>query len=408
VQNIVLVQDPSGEFNLNLPGNVAERQPDELPVILGYEDFPDDISVGAALSDMFGANQLKAYEVTDGSDSLAVAQEFENLNDVDGLVASPLMLLTLTGHWSMSPADLPNPPTRDGYVPSDPFDAQTTVAVVDTGYTEGGDTIQWLDDRVEGVDPNGFDAERPDLGPDVAGHGKFVASLVAQEANVAVRVARLGAFNPSLVPPNLQNVFTTDELQLYIAITRLRQLNIPYSALNLSLGAYACEGLGDPIIDNSGLAIRAAVDLWTNAFQETNAPIVAAAGNHDPNDASALPPFLPAAYDTGPNDMIISVTSVDMNGNPSAFSNPGVCGALGERLIGVGADNDWVYWSGSSFATALLSAKAVLTAGDPPCPFSVPSDVLFEQPTTSPPSTTGSSTATSTTRPPTAPTTTAG
>jgi Subtilase family len=420
VPTVVLVKNPS-DADLALPEGVDERQPDELPGILGYEeDFPADINVGAALTDMFEAGQMTAYEVTGGFDSLDRALEFESLNaDIPDLVASPLLLLTLTGHWSMSPADEPTATGDPGSAPSEPFLSQATVAVVDTGYKEDGDTMQWLSDRVDGVNST-FDEEQspPTIPGNVAGHGKFVSSVIVQEApNAAVRVARLGAFDPSLVPPNLQNVFTTDELQLYIAIRRLLQLQIPYSALNLSLGAYACENLGDPVVDNSGLAIREAVDLWTDT-SEGAAPIFAAAGNHDPNDSSPLPPFLPAAYDTGPNDSIYSVMSLDGAGNRSDFSNDALCGAWGEDVVGVGGDpagdtgpgDDWVRWSGSSFATALLTARAIVDA-EPSCgPFTTPDNVVTLPPASAPPTTPGptapESTATTTTRPPTSPTTT--
>ena len=418
VPNVVLVENPNGE-PLNLRGNLEAREPGELTDLLGYEDFPDEFDVDAALGELLEGNQITAYEVTDGSDSLDNALQIELENpDVAGLVAAPLLLLTLTGHWTLAPADLPTAASQDGNEPPQPFDSQATVAVVDTGYTDGDEEFQWLDDRVDGVD-SAFDAERVNITPNVAGHGKFVASVITQEApNVAVRVARLAEIEPAVAPPNEPTVFTTDELQLYIAIRRLLQLDIGYSALNLSLGSYACEGLGDPV-DNSGLAIRKAVELWSSALPE--APIFAAAGNHDPSDSAPLPPFLPAAYDSGPNDSINAVMSIDMAGNTSVFSNGADLGALGERLIGVGlssgsvdADDDgWIYWSGSSFATALLTARAVRDGGvSAGTLLTAPDYVLAETPTstsTTPSNTAGSSTpgtAATTTRPPTSPTTT--
>ena len=296
---------------------------------------------------------------------------------------------------------------------------------MDTGYTTANGeipTTEWLDARVQGVDES-FDAELANI--EHAGHGKFVASIITQEdPNVEVRVARLGAIDLSVVPDDLENNFTTDELQLYIAIKRLLQLDleIPYSALNLSLGAYACEELGnddagDPVVANSGLAIREAVQLWFSNFGDAPPPLLAAAGNHEPNDSSPLPPFLPAAYATDPNGPIYAVESVNAAGNTSGFSNPGpldpsganvAVGGLGERLIGIGVNNDWVYWSGTSFATALMTAQAVLNGGVPPSTYPVPDSVEAEPPPTSttPPTTIGSNTVTTTTRPPTPVTTT--
>ena len=125
-------------------------------------------------------------------------------------------------------------------------------------------------------------------------------------------------------------------------------------------------------------------------------------------------PFLPAAYDTGSSDSIHPVMSIDAAGTQSDFSNSADIGALGERLIGVGPNDEWVYWSGSSFATAFLTARSVLDGSIPPgTRFTTPDHVLTE-PTTPPPtttpntsvSTTPGSAVTTTTRPPTSSTTT--
>ena len=401
-----------------LPPDVDPLDPNDVPEFLGLE-FPPDIVPGEALATMFAENAITAYEVTDPAiDSLQVASEIESDNStVAGLVATPLLLLTLTGHWGMSPADDPEPATEVGNIPSASIDE--TVAVVDTGYTDAGDEFQWLNDRVDPVDTSvlDFDAEPTQLPlpTRVAGHGRFVSSIIVQEApNVAVRVARLDAIDLSVVPINLAPpVFTTDELQLYIAVQRLLNLDVVYSALNLSLGSYACEELGLPAVDNSGLAIRGAIDLWINhAWDGPVPPIVAAAGNHVEGETSPLPPFMPAVYDTGANDSIYPVMSVDDAGHTSAFSNRAPIGALGERLIGVGPDVPaWTYWSGSSFATALSTARTVLEGTIPPGTlFTTPDNVRAEPPTTSAPTTapsnTTGSTATTTTRPPGVATTT--
>jgi hypothetical protein len=311
----------------------------------------------------------------------------------------------------MSPADAPTPTNDPGTAPSGARDATGTVAVIDTGYSEVGESMQWLADRVEGVHSTFDQEDAATIPANIAGHGLFVSSVIVQEApNTEVRVARLGRYDASLVPPGFENVFTTDELQLYIAISRLLRVpNMTYSALNLSFGSYACDNLGGAPEDNSGLAIREAVDLWTS--RQGEAPIVAAAGNHQRTNREPLPPFLPAAYDTGPNDLIYSVMSTDELGNVSDFSNSGMCGAWGERLIGVGATDSWVYWSGSSFATALLTAKGMLNGGTPPCEGSSSPDIVATAPAaTAPPTTTGSTgsgtDSTTTTRPPTSQTTT--
>jgi hypothetical protein len=427
VTNVVLVKNNTPDVEPVIPSDLAVEvlDPNGLPGFLGWA-LPPDIDAGEALATMFRERSITAYQIQDDTDSLDAAAEIEKVNDGGAeIIATPLLLLTLTGHWTLSPWGPPQVATTPGTVPTGSVDDSQTVAVVDTGYTASAQ-FDWLNQRVAGVDAT-FDADPGDPSGSVdviAGHGKFVSSIIAQEANVAVRVARLGATSNAAVPTGLQNAYTADELLLYIAIQRLlnlgNKLGFSYSALNLSLGAYACEELkddelGDPsVVDNSGLAIRAAVDLWNNAFGDSNPPILAAAGNHQPGYASALPPFLPAAYATNPSDHVVSVMSIDGNGNPSDFSNPGTCGARGE-LLGVGANDNWVYWRGSSFATALLTAKTVLGvgAGASACSFTTTNHVSIAPPTTTtttPPNTTTSSTpgstATTTTRAPTSPTTT--
>ena len=414
VMNLIVAQNPTG-VDLDVPDSVLERRPDELPGILGYGEFPVEDDVGAAvegnvggiLSELFESHQWQAYEVIDADedgvidgDSLEIAGVIEQTNqNVEGLVAAPLLLLTMTGHWGMSPAGNPITTTDVGVTPGSLDSTAKTVAVVDTGYTKGGPS--WLDDRVDGVD-TAFDAEPAGLEPRYAGHGRFVSSVITQEApNVKVRVARLAEIDPAVVPTLVPspNPFTADELQLYIAINRLLKLGVPYSALNLSLGAYACEGLGESTVDSSGLAIRAAMDLW-NASWGTGPvpPILAAAGNRATNDQSPLPPFLPAAYDVGPGDSICAVMSVDANGNPSWFSNtvPGGVRALGESLVGIGPSNNWIYWSGTSFATALMTAKAALGTGcdSITAAFTNPVNVKHGPPTPVPQTTTGPTTTT--------------
>jgi len=389
ITNVVLVKSLDNPVLNTSNVDVTEIPPERVPETLGWEE-PPDINLVETVAAMFNDNQISAYEVNDLSDSLDVAEQI--MTDSTNVIASPVLLLTLTGHWTLSPADDPQPATVEGNVPNDTVADPPVVAVVDTGYTDAGGDFEWLDVRVDPVDSTNapsFDAEptqsptQSSLPPSVAGHGIFVSSIIAQGApNVNVRVARLGALDPqlptSLTPPG----FSADELQLYVAITRLLNLKLSYAALNLSLGAYSCEKLGD--VDKSGLAIRAAIDLWIgHSWGGATPPIVAAAGNHRSGYTDPLPSFIPAKYDTGDGDSIYPVMAVDQAGNQSTFSNEATIGALGERLIGVGPNvPQWTYWSGSSFAAALLTARTLIDGSIPENTMVDAADHIETEPTT--------------------------
>ena len=176
----------------------------------------------------------------------------------------------------------------------DATSADLAVAVVDTGAARPGTLPAWLDTRADPVDAR-LDLESPALDPQVQGHGTFVASLIAQEApQVHIVEARLSnvqddsrAFWGEL-PKTAATGFVSDELQLYVAIARVLSVrDIRYSALNLSLGSYATTA--DPL--RSGFGIRAAIDLWNRSTGD--APILAAAGNHEVGHAAVGPAVHP-------------------------------------------------------------------------------------------------------------------
>src|SRR4051794_32202425 len=139
--------------------NVTEIPSGNIPEFLGWED-PPGINTGETVRTMFDDNQISAYQVNDGTDSLDVAEQV--MSDSTNVVVSPVLLLTLTGHWTMSPADAPQPATVIGNQPIDTVADPPIVAVVDTGYTDAGGDFGWLDARVDPVDSTNtpsFDAE---------------------------------------------------------------------------------------------------------------------------------------------------------------------------------------------------------------------------------------------------------
>ena len=198
--------------------------------------------------------------------------------------------------------------------------------------------------------------------PEVQGHGKFVASIIAQEEpSVGVVIAGMSnltdeSFEGDLrtLMPAAANGITSDELQLYATIERFGESRTNFDALNLSLGTYQCPDLND-----SGFAMRAAIGLWTRKFR--NAPIVAAAGNHE---VGKTPPtdFIPAAWANGRR--LYGIVSVDSSDNLSPFSNDARDASNGGDTIGMRHDcqprsceSEWTTWSGTSFAAPVASAR---------------------------------------------------
>jgi hypothetical protein len=341
------------------------------------------------------------YRVPEGQDPLAVALELSN----NGVPAAPDLLVTPAVHWTFGPGGPYHDETGDLLLTdlAEPDDVAPVVGVVDTGYSESA--VPWVASHVEAANQN-RDAENAtsSASGDITGHGAFVASLIARNTPEArVIVAGMANVPPDDVQGVNQNEFdpalddslfegaaaqfglgySSDELQLYSAVRRLLakqseqgQRQFTFSALNLSVGSYQCDTLND-----QGIAVWAALQLW---YDNTNgAPVIAAAGNHgplDPNEAISERDFIPgqagsAAPVVGiptieksddpsatPGKMVVEmralygVQSVDSNSVLSNFSNVGAVSAMGENLCGVRVDGKHTTWSGSSFATAVVTA----------------------------------------------------
>jgi hypothetical protein len=349
---------------------------------------------GERLATLYKDAALTAYAIGDNPadpdvDPLDLAVELKR----EGVDAAPVLLTTITGHYTFAPGA---PPIDDRSVqaPASPQrltgQPTATVGVVDTGYTEPkGDLHSWLAQRVAPVDPV-LDADPVSNPADIkksliAGHGKFVASIIAQEApTVDVVVAGMSDLGPDPFYGELPTIadkgFTSDEIRLYIAVSRLLDAKdesgraIRFAALNLSLGSYICPELAEAASraqvgfgTGSGFAIEAAVKLWT---ARSGTPVVAAAGNHGPGVAQPGP-FIPAAFAATAGSNVIPVASADCAGVLSDFSNDLPASAVGvkapgENLIGVRMDDRWSAWSGSSFATAVVSASLASTGAVPP------------------------------------------
>lgn len=282
--------------------------------------------------------------------------------------ASPVLATEIAFHWTFAPGTDYN---DSGPVPDAPAafnpDNPPRVAVVDTGYTDTPGTPQWLKERVSLADAN-RDVEQT-TNPEYEGHGKFVASLIAQQApEVQIVEAAMPKVDVSdflietddlVNSPSPTDPFITDELGLFAAIGRLTHAG-SFNVLNLSLGTWTCSGLVTSGGNSSGLLMEAALNWWRDVNPDSF--VVAAAGNHPVGvTVPADTEFIPAAW-SAPNqehhrDGLISVAALDKAGSATAqFSNEGDVHVIGDGLLGVRVDDHGTYWGGSSFATAIVSA----------------------------------------------------
>jgi subtilisin family serine protease len=239
------------------------------------------------------------------------------------------------------------------------------VAVIDTGVR--ADHI-WLKNRctVRGkMDHEVLDAAPPFQERDYeAGHGTFVAGVIARIAPAATIVVRGVLDSNGLI----------DDATLAGAIDDL-QRELPLHILNLSLGGYLHGPLPPQSGGNASTARNTALQPdglpasgdAIKRLQKANFDrhgkhliVVAAAGNNNSDE-----PFYPAAL-----PFVIGVGSIDKDGNRSAFSNHGEwvdTEALGEDVEssfvgpfpnepgGGGQRNEGASWSGTSFAAPRIS-----------------------------------------------------
>ena len=357
----------------------------------GRVDEPFNEADFRALTAGDNGEPLRLYDlgnddVNDALDPMNVVKEAAARE----IKASPILATTLSPHTNVMPGTKPkkvsNPPDLD---PSIEASTPADIAVVDSGYNAES-TPPWLADRVRVVD-KAIDADLWDDSKDPTrrgwrGHGKFVASIIVQQnPNAIVWVAALKplALNKFFQwrelseeqKKNKTKFQLADEFTLYAAVRRLLGiLKTPrgpgaYRALNLSAGAWLSEIKDEP---RAGFLILAALEEWRNAQPE--APIIAAAGNHKPGE------------NPGPEDLFIPGQLTLLQGHEtlwptlygvkslkkdkktqSWFSNDADTCAIGEGLMGVLDDGTIAHWSGTSFATAVVSAN--VANGDPPlCP----------------------------------------
>lgn len=259
------------------------------------------------------------------------------LGDAGDAAVAPVHLMQAAPRFRGGPATDPvalsdPPPAPPAPRPSA---RPVTVAILDTGIAQH----PWFDDRpwFTELTKDRFevlDADRDDRLDVLAGHGTFVAGILAQQApDARLEIVRL-----------LGSDGVCDEIDLVAALGRLP----PVDVVNLSLGCHTWD-------DKASVALADAVDgLGADTV------VVAAAGNE-----AMTRPFWPAALPS-----VVGVGALNAAGTAAAeFSNRGewvdAC-AVGEDVCGAFVDLDtdaataiFARWSGTSFAApAVASAIA--------------------------------------------------
>lgn len=335
----------------------------------GYEGLPP-----SALGLLTGP--LYLYRLPAGLDAYEVSQVVD---------VRPILLAGFVPHWGYAPGEQATEVAEDAQALADLFSADDStevpavtepdsvvVGVIDTGLVVPSDGFPWPDERVvtatsllnppstsSDVDrePDGFDAT-------YRGHGTFVASLILQQepsSRVVVAAVRNSPaelfvnYLPDQTqthPDDETKPPTPDEVQMLGAVGRLVEANVDgtpveYDALNVSMGAYDCVGLTD-----QGLAIEAAVEFWNSEVR--SAPIVAAAGNSRQADLGVQ--FLPASLEAVESVVALDASGADLAAYSARQVNDDVQ-AIGSGLIGFRGDGKLWSWSGTSFATAIVSAS---------------------------------------------------
>lgn len=301
------------------------------------------------------------------SEDLDPHEASRRLNE-EGIAASPVHGVGYTGHAGFQGSQwvAANTMLKPGRESAD----AGIIAVVDSGISP--DLAHWMDDPNVMFD-RPIDTERPAF-QDPVSHGTFVISLLrrlAPELRTSIASARPDPGYLRTSEPYHPDAHTlprppTDELNVLGAVLRLIRRHGEdegdVRALNLSLGAHECPEAGSDFF----LSLQAAVDAWRERFPK--APIVAAGGN-----STCTAPVYPAAFEgvkavaaaregglrskigSGGGEVKVWHNGTEVNAPDRDWITdvaPG-CDIIG--LSGQDADHT-IKWSGSSFATAVVSA----------------------------------------------------
>jgi len=273
--------------------------------------------------------------------------------------ASPIHGVGYEGHGGFMSGDGPGGPVDDLEGP-DECEIEGLIAVIDSGIFEDGLRPGWMSEKF--VENEDIDVEVVAKGD--ASHGTFVSSVIRTLApghGIAFAAARpdLGRKLKSRHKEGEPIDPPTHELEVLGAVGRLvrryRDRPDDIVALNLSLGATRCGA-------NHGflMTLRTAIDVWRRNFGY-DAPIFAAGGN-SPSLEPVYPGAFPwvravaAAEDGG--GQVVWRDGVQEPGNGRPWITDVAPGVKIHGLSGVSATES-VWWSGSSFATAIATSQSV-------------------------------------------------
>lgn len=201
--------------------------------------------------------------------------------------------------------------------------------------------LPFVDDDGNGYidDVNGWDfAEEKPYNNDTSGHGTHVSGIISGSHSSPMRGV---APNAKILPLDFMSGgsgYTSDAIE---AIEYVKKT--PAKVINASWGSSYCSKILNDTIDS---------------LVDKNILFIAAAGNSG-NDLSRYPEY-PGAF-TSPAQ--ITVGSITSRGFMSSFSNYGALVdvmAPGDEILSTYLNGDYVYLSGTSMATPMVSGLAAL------------------------------------------------
>lgn len=349
-----------------LEGLVAARgdQADQAAEILGTQ--PLDIGgLYEILSDPTHEQELDEEVLGHIHDLVAVFKVKDPVESADALNAGGVRGSVIHGLGHLNHISyMPGAGHKSASVTHVPELAESSpnriVAVVDSGVTN--QLPPWLESGIRSMP---YDVEiLADPAKD-ASHGTFVAGLIrriAPEHTISmVRPARvdISKYSPKRASGHKEADDMTSELHVMEAIVRLLHRHHgnlgAIEALNLSLGGVTCDK-HDPWM----LVLSQAIDFWRRHLSRC-VPIFAAGGNaYDPR------PVFPGAF-----GHVRAVAAAEEGGRQVVWDQGTAIDppprpwindvAPGVDLVstGGGTRDEWVSWSGSSFATAVATASYV-------------------------------------------------
>lgn len=323
---------------------VGEADPEQIAVYLSNLDANEAEAIGGMLGFLDVDNPHQAAEALAESGT--------------GIIGSPVHAVGYESHAGFMAG--PGPGRSEQSIdPVNHGHSDQIIAVIDSGLSSTRPS--WM--AGTNVWHDFIDHEQVADGG--ASHGTFVTSVLRQIA--PDYVVSLAASKPAasgvLKAPNEKHFdkqMPTTELDVLGAMIRLvnRHKSDPWKvkALNLSLGAVTCSH-HDPFY----VTLAVAIDLWRDHMGR-NAPVFAAGGNG--TDGA---PVFPGAF-----ECVRAVGAGARGGHQKVWDSRGKEStdnrrdwitdvAPGVKVVGLsGYDkSQTVWWSGSSFATAIATASSV-------------------------------------------------